>query len=163
MYFNKIVKDYKGRIMKVDINTMHAQNTDDIMAMLPEQIIQFVELIGLPATLHLVDRFGGVSLEIPHSTNGKNGAWLVRELGADIAQVLIAHYQGDKVYINNCDALRIYLRNHALVSAILARMETGIGQHRAIQETAPEFGITERRAYGILKQMTAGKAQLNLF
>lgn len=149
--------------MKVDINTMHAQNTDDILAMLPIQILQFVELIGLSDTLKLVDRFGGLSLEIPHSIDSKNGQWLVRELGADVAYVLISHHRGEKVYINNCDALRVYLRNHALVGAILAKMETGTAQHRAVQETAPEFGITERRAYDILKEMTDKKEQLNLF
>lgn len=147
--------------MKVDIHTM--THTDTVTDMLPEQIKELVCLIGLTATLTLVDKFGGLSFEVPHSADTKNGKWLVRELGADVAQVLIDHYHGDKVYINNCDALRVYLRNRALVGAILACMETGTSQHRAIQETAPVFGITERRAYDILKEMTEGKAQLNLF
>ena len=99
---------------------------------------------------------------MPHSTNTKNGKWLVRELGADIAQVLIDHYHGDKLYINNCDALRVYLRNRSLVGAILVCMETGTSQHRAVQETAPVFGITERRAYDILKERTEGEAQPKL-
>lgn len=147
--------------MKVDIHTM--THTDTATDMLPEQIKELVCLIGLTATLTLVDKFGGLSFEMPHSTNTKNGKWLVRELGADIAQVLIDHYHGDKLYINNCDALRVYLRNRSLVGAILACMETGTSQHRAVQETAPVFGITERRAYDILKEMTSDKAQLNLF
>lgn len=148
-------------MMKVDIRTM--THTDTVTDMLPEQIKELVCLIGLTATLRLVDGFGGLSFEMPHSTNTKNGKWLVRELGADIANVLIDRHKGEKLYINNCDALRVYLRNRALVGAILACMETGTSQHRAVQETAPVFGITERRAYDILKEMTSGKAQLNLF
>ena len=150
--------------MKLDIYAMHLQQAqDNILHLLPTQILQFAQLIGLPAALRLVDKFGGVSLEIPCHIEGKNGAWLVRELGVDVAKVLIAQYQGDKVYINNGDALRIYLRNRALADAILARMETGVARHRAVQEVAPEFGITERRAYGILKQMTEGEKQFDLF
>lgn len=146
--------------MKVDIHKM--RDADDILSMLPEQIIELSDVIGLSATLTLVDKFGGLSFDIPHSTNTKNGGWLVRELGADIAQVLIDRHKGENLYINNCDALRVYLRNTALINAILARMETGTAQHRAIQETAPEFGITERRAYDILKQMTQTQSQLPL-
>lgn len=149
--------------MKVDIYKMQLQQTDKILDMLPEQIVELTQLIGFDNAMTLVDKFGGLSFEMPHSADTKNGKWLVRELGADVAQVLIDHYHGDKVYINNCDALRVYLRNRALVGAILACMETGTSQHRAIQETAPVFGITERRAYDILKEMTEGKAQLNLF
>ncbi|MDI4507267.1 hypothetical protein [Moraxella lacunata] len=147
--------------MKVDIHTMI--HTDTVTDMLPEQIKELVCLIGLTATMTLVDKFGGLSFGMPHSTNTKNGKWLVRELGADIANVLIDRHKGEKLYINNCDALRVYLRNRALVGAIIACMETGTSQHRAVQETAPVFGITERRAYDILKEMTNGKTQLNLF
>lgn len=150
--------------MKLDIYAMHSQNTEQILAMLPEQIVELSELIGLDNTLRLVDKFGGLSFEMPHSTNTKNGAWLVRELGSDIACVLIDRYKGETLYINNCDALRIYLRNVAFVNAVLGKMETGVAQYRAIQETAPAFGITERWAYDILKQMTTPKSsQLNLF
>lgn len=146
--------------MKLDINTIN--DTEKIMALLPPQIQEFVLVIGLSATLTLVNRFGGLSFEVPHGIDGKNGQWLVRELGFDVACAFVKQYQGSRVYINNCDALRGYLRNVALVDVILAKMETGIAQHRAIQETAPEFGISERRAYEILRQMTDSK-QPDLF
>lgn len=149
--------------MKVDIHAMQLQETDKILSMLPEQIVELIELIGFDNAMTLVNKFGGLSFEMPHSTNTANGQRLVRELGADVAQVLIDRYRGDSVYIGNCDALRVYLRNQALVGAILARMETGASQYQAIQETAPEFGITERRAYDILKEMTGEGLQLNLF
>ena len=149
--------------MKLDINTMHSQNTEKILAMLPPQIVELSELIGLENTMMLVDKFGGLSFEMPHNLGTKNGAWLMRELGADIARVLIDRYKGETLYINNCDALRVYLRNVAFVEAVFGKMETGVAQYRAIQETAPVFGITERRAYDILKQMTTPKSQLDLF
>lgn len=149
--------------MKIDIHKVQVQETDKILSMLPEQIVEMIELIGFDNAMILVNKFGGLSFEMPHSTNTTNGQRLVRELGADVAEVLIDRYRGDSIYISNCDALRVYLRNRALVGAILSRMETGVSQYQAIQEIAPALGITERRAYDILKEMTAGKAQLNLF
>lgn len=149
--------------MKLDIYAMQSQNTEKILAMLPPQIVELSELIGLENTMMLVDKFGGLSFEMPHNLDTKNGAWLMRELGADIARVLIDRYKGETLYINNCDALRVYLRNVAFVEAVLGKMETGVAQYRAVQETAPVFGITERRAYDILKQMATPKSQLDLF
>lgn len=147
-------------MMKVDIKTIQAK--DEILARLPEQIIELSELIGLDATLSMVEHLGGLSFDVPSTLDAKNGKWLSNIIGIDNAKKLIAYYGGDSLYVNNCDALRIHLRNAALVSAIFAKMETGTAQHRAIQETAPEFGITERRAYDILKQMTQTKSQLAL-
>lgn len=149
--------------MKVDIHAMQLQETDKILAMLPTQIVELIELIGFDNAMTLVNKFGGLSFEMPHSTDTKNGQRLVRELGADVAEVLIDRYRGDKLYINNCDALRVYLRNQAFVKSVLSVMEMGVSQYQAIQETAPIFGITERRAYDILKEMTATKSQMNLF
>lgn len=149
--------------MKVDIHAMQLQETDKILAMLPTQIVELIELIGFDNAMTLVKKFGGLSFEMPHSTNTANGQRLVRELGADVAELLIDHYRGDSIYISNCDALRVYLRNQALANAILARMETGVSQYQAIQEIAPAFGITERRVYDILREMTGEGSQLNLF
>lgn len=149
--------------MKIDIHKVQLQETDKILSMLPEQIVELIELIGFDNTMTLVNKFGGLSFEMPHSTNTTNGQRLVRELGADVAQVLIDRYRGDSIYINNCDALRVYLRNQALANAILSRMETGVSQYQAIQEIAPEFGITERRVYDILREMTGEGSQLSLF
>ncbi len=149
--------------MKLNVQSMNEQNIYDVIALLPAQIAELSEIIGLSATLALVDKFGGLSFEMPYQLDSKNGQWLVRELGEVIAQKLINHCKGERLYINNCDALRVYLRNQAIACAVLAKMETGLSRHRAIQETAPEFGITERRAYVILGQMTKVKPQLNLF
>lgn len=149
--------------MKLNVQSMNEQNIDDVIALLPAQIAELSEIIGLSATLALVDKFGGLSFEMPYQLASKNGQWLVRELGEVIAQKLINHCQGERLYINNCDALRVYLRNLAIADTVLAKMETGLSRHRAIQETAPCFGITERRAYVILGQMAKTKPQLNLF
>lgn len=147
-------------MMKVDIQTIQAK--DEILARLPEQIIELSEIIGLNATLNMVEHLGGLSFDVPSTLDTKNGKWLSSIIGIDNAKKLIAYYGGDSLYVNNCDALRIHLRNAALVSAIFAKMETGTSRHRAVQETAPEFGITERRAYDILKQMTQSQSQLPL-
>lgn len=149
--------------MKVDIHAMQLQETDTILAMLPTQIVELIELIGFDNTMTLVKKFGGLSFEMPHSTATMNGQRLVCELGADVAEILIERYRGDSIYISNCDALRVYLRNQALANAILERLETGMSQYQAIQEIAPAFGITERRVYDILKEMSGEGSQLNLF
>lgn len=147
-------------MMKVDIQTIQAK--DEILARLPEQIIELSEIIGLNATLNMVEHLGGLSFDVPSSLDTKNGKWLSGIIGTDNAERLINYYGGDRLYVNNCDALRVHLRNVALVNAIFAKMETGTARHRAVQETAPEFGITDRRAYDILKQMTTAKSQLAL-
>lgn len=61
-------------MMKVDIQTIQAK--DEILARLPEQIIELSELIGLPATLAMVEHLGGLSFDVPSTLDTKNGKWL---------------------------------------------------------------------------------------
>lgn len=149
--------------MRIDTHTLRQQATERIVSMLPDQIKEFGELIGFEAALLLVEHLGGLSFEMPQSLDSKNGKWLVAILGKSAAQKLIDVYGGDSTYINNCDALHRELRNLALCDAIYARMETGVSHYRAVQETAPQFGLTERRVYDILKQMNSPVMQLGLF
>lgn len=120
-----------------------------LLDLLPSQVVEMADLIGFGAAMAVVDRFGGVALDVPHDLAGDNGQRLVLALGEDVARALVAAYRGDKVYVNNCYELRLFLRNRDLVDAILVQMESGMSRYRAVCEVAPVFGITARRASAI--------------
>lgn len=146
---------------KADVQKMAELGYYQLMRYLPEALVQMTGLIGIENTLKIVDKLGGLSYAVPRTFDSDSAKKLINIVGTKAAEVLIAAYGGDTVYISTCQSLRRVLRNQAVVEAILSRMETGLSQHQAIQEIAPAFGITERLTYLILKQ--ADNKQLDLF
>lgn len=131
--------------------TLATAHLDD----LPASARDLAGLIGLPATLRLVEKWGGVMrLYVPRDIAADHE--LARVLGLDAARALSARYDGDYLpSVPRCaDALR-QARNRALLRR---RAE---GASPAI--LALEFGITERQIWNILASArAAGPQQVRL-
>lgn len=108
---------------------------------LPESLRDVVELIGLTATLNLVENFGGhIALSVPREIEPDHPIAIA--IGITAARKLSAHYGGDR------------LRNIPLCVAGLRRIRDAEIRRRAGGETAValarEFSMTERHVWRIL-------------
>lgn len=115
---------------------------------LPGSLREIAELIGLPATLRLVEHYGGViALYIPREIEPDHH--LARALGVTAARKLASHYGTDS------------LRNIPRCVRGLRRLrDTEIRACRAAGESPPalalKFGLTERQIWTILAEGREG-------
>lgn len=134
--------------MKLNTLQVMQAHRERIYGLLPTSAQRICDVIGLDATLCLIDKFGGTELYIPYSITQSHA--LVQVVGLDNADLLVRTFGGYRMYISLCENLRLVLRNQAIFNAVLQKMELGERQSRAICATACEFGITERTVYNII-------------
>lgn len=111
---------------------------------LPTSLHDIVELIGLAATLQLVERYGGITaLYIPRDIDAEHQIALA--LGLTAARRLAQTFGGDCIRnIPRCaDGLR-RMRNREI------KMRRGEGVSAA--RLALSFGLTERQIWSILSE-----------
>lgn len=100
----------------------------------------WVQLIGVNATLAIVEKHGGTLLNIP--MKAEENADLVALIGADKAAVLGRHYGKERPLVPKAlDALRA-----ARDQAIRSQRE-----HKSMRQLAREYGLGERR----IRQITS--------
>lgn len=116
--------------------------------LLPERIKALAEVIGLVATIKLVEVRGGIRMTVP-KLRPKAGHWLYEHLSDDELDKLIGYYGGETIEIDRCaSALRRVFENKiiqehrtGLSNSVLARKygytERGIRKLRARVETRP--------------------------
>lgn len=87
---------------------------------LPDTALDLANLIGLPATLALVEEFGGNELRVPMGRSGKSAAPFQRisnAIGEEATITLSKLYGGDTLYIPSCARTRRVLRDMEIVRA----------------------------------------------
>lgn len=102
---------------------------------------QLVDLIGLPATMAIVDAHGGTLLNIPRQAD--QNATLVGLIGAEKAAILGRELGPDRLLIPKAGAALLALRNRQ----ILAQMQT-----RSVRQVARDFKLGERQVWYIKSQ-----------
>ncbi len=108
----------------IPLNTQH----------LPDSIQEMAELIGLPATLKIVEERGGIRLSIPTKVNDKS--WLTQLIGREAMMLLVKHYKGEELDIPRCTAAV----KAAQDAHIYQQIQAGVPQSKL----AREYGYTER-------------------
>lgn len=109
---------------------------------LPESLRDVVELIGLAATLKLVEHYGGlIALYVPRELEPDHH--LARAIGISAARKLASRYGGDQV------------RSIPMCVGGLRRLRDAEIRRRVAEGEAPatlvrEFGVTERHIWRIL-------------
>ena len=127
--------------------TLATAHLDD----LPASARDLAGLIGLPATLRLVEKWGGtMRLYVPRNIGPDHE--LARVLGLEAARALSSRYDGDYLpSVPRCaDALRA-----ARDRALLRRRAEGASP----AALALEFGLTERHVWRILSAVRAAGPQ----
>lgn len=148
--------------MKTSIERMR-EHKDELYELMPPSAQTLVDVLGMNAALSLIERFGGLDYHVPKSLHADSAKRLAEVIGVSATKAFIHHYGGERVYINRCDSLRVYLRNQAFFSAMLAKMEAGMSQTAAIHELAPVFNFSERHAYNIIKECSEKRYESSLF
>lgn len=110
---------------------------------LPASVRELAGVVGLPAVLRLVERWGGVTrLYVPQTLD--EGHDLAQLLGLTPARALAREYGGDYVTVPRCAAALRLARDRAL----LRRRAEGVAPRRL----ALVFNLTERHVWRILRQ-----------
>lgn len=115
-----------------------AMNVD--IAQLPQTIAEISEIVGIDATLRLVEAWGGVRLYVPRQMPEDH--LLVSTLGREEAELLAEHYGGETILISRCLAAVRAVRN----TRIQKDRENGV----SIALLALRHSLTERQVYSIL-------------
>lgn len=121
--------------------------------LLPRVLQEFVRLIGLPATMLLVEKFGGLRIYIPlHPTPEHHFAQLI---GFDNLQRLSAEYGRE-------DHFELPKAERALVELRNAKMRAEHAS-KSIRQLAGEYGLTERHVTRIIGDDSSNDDQAELF
>jgi hypothetical protein len=124
------------------------------VADLPGTLRELAALIGLPATLTLIRHYGGVRLYIPKTL--EPGHILVRLLGPEAAQRLVAHYlPGENFDVPRGQSLVRALRDRAIAAAAARGASSA--------DLARGFGMTHRHVRRILHRADPVDMQPGLF
>lgn len=118
---------------------------------LPASLREVIEIIGLPATLKLVENWGGlIALYIPRNINTDHP--LARQLGLEAAFKLTERWGGD--YLRNIPKATAALRA-ARNREIIARRAAG----ESAAKLALEYGVTERQIWNVQSNFVEDRQQ----
>lgn len=126
------------------------------LAHLPRSARDLVELIGLPATLRLVEAYGGKTLDIAKGKRERGRAQhqeIAERIGALAAKKLAGRYGGAPFRVPSCKRAVLAARD----AALQARFDelTGAGgtsARRAVPRLVDEFGIGDSAVWRALKR-----------
>lgn len=99
--------------------------------LLPESILELIDVVGLQAALAIVEERGGVRLFVPKIY--KPDHWLCKLIGTDPAAKLIAYYGGEEIEISRCAAALNAVKEHQIANSDASN-----------SELARQYGYTER-------------------
>ncbi|MBF0273459.1 MAG: hypothetical protein HQL98_15530 [Magnetococcales bacterium] len=131
---------------------------------IPDSLQELVRVVGAEGALRLVAGFGGLTLALP--TRLKPDGDLVRLLGWETAEALVAWGGGDRIYIPRAERALRCLRDQEIRRRVDAR--------EPVADLARQYRLSERRIWAILKMPdpihakntlpnTATPRQLSLF
>lgn len=121
---------------------------------LPASLREMVDVIGLQATLQLVEHKGGIRLYVPFEMKPEH--WLARLLGFETAAKLAKYYGGQDPFDIPRALGAVIAARHRLIRDKYAKGKTQA-------ELAREFNLTERRVRDIVNEVQADDPQAPLF
>ena len=125
------------------------------ISLLPAAVQAIARLIGLPATLKLVEDFGGLTLYLPvgaREAGRQMLADLARRIGPEAARILARHYAVTPLYVPNCKPVLLRARDAALLKDRQQLAREGLTERRIVQCLALRYHITERHVWTIFKK-----------
>lgn len=108
--------------------------------LLPPSLREIREVIGVAATLRMVEGCGGIRVFIPKRPRPEHR--LQRILGEEAFRLLSARYGGETLSVPRADRIVRRLRNLTIAAAY----DTGM----PVRELARRHQLTERQVYAIL-------------
>jgi len=102
---------------------------------LPELAADMVARMGLPDTLQIIERLGGLTVRIAVPDTPADQpprAALARVLGGDLERALHRHYAGEILYIPRCTQRLAQQRNSAIHGKTEALLRQGQSMRRIV-------------------------------
>lgn len=116
--------------------------------LLPPLLQDFVRLIGLQATMALVERSGGLRLYIPTPDRVSDAHHLAQVVGLDNLRKLADVYGGE-------DHFQLPKAERALLAVRNARIAADYSTHKTARQLAAEYRLTERQVTRIVSDLGA--------
>lgn len=144
-------------------------NFEDVKSLLPDSVVVIAGLIGFDATAKLIERLGGRSFPIGKamSLRGERRLNLLKDvLGEEKTNIISNHFGGASLYIPRCDKAFREWRNWQFLAEIDRLKASGISTVEAIETCCSDFGLTDRKAWEVLKRLRSerhGRQQGSLF
>lgn len=131
------------------------------LAHLPRTARDLVDLIGLVATLRLIEAAAGQVLTIPKGKREK-GKVLLENLAAivgdEAAAKIVARYGGEYLTIPSCKRAGYAVRDAELQARFDALLKEGLGARAIANQLAAEFRIDVSTVWRISKRAAADTA-----
>lgn len=112
--------------------------------LLPQSLQDIADVIGIAATLKLVERYGGRRLCVPRRLDP--GHELISVLGQRAATALVSTYALERISVPSAGRTLVAERDKEI------RARKG---RQTVSGLAEEFGLTERQVYRILAEEEA--------
>jgi len=109
---------------------------------LPPSLIEIKDVIGIVATLRLVEVYGGTLIVLPRKY--RDDHHLVRIIGHKAASELIVHYSGDRLYVPKNDNATRLIRDIEIAN----KYDAGY----SVPKLAREYNLSERQIWNIFKR-----------
>lgn len=141
-------------------------NLDEVKGLLPAQLLDIIEAIGLPATQRLVEQLGGTTWPVAKGTRRlgiiRHSA-LAEVIGEDAAAIVAREWGGVPLYIPRCETALRHLRDLDINSQFEQGVREGISANTLVNELARAYKLSDRRIWRILKQPFDASAKGDLF
>jgi len=130
---------------------------DQVKSLLPRQVLDIAEAIGIPATQRLVDELGGTTWPV---AKGKRRLGIIRHealvnvVGLEAAEIMAKRWANVQLYIPRCDAALRSLRDHEINTQFEQGVREGISANTLVAELARSNKLSDRRIWEILKTPT---------
>lgn len=105
---------------------------------LPQLLQDFERLIGLQATLALVQVYGGLRIYIPTPARARPDHPIAKIIGHDNLLALANMYEAEAHFL-------LPKATHALLALRNARITTAYATVKTVRDLAIEYGLTERQ------------------
>lgn len=127
---------------------------EQMQSLLPDSIAEVAEVLGMPATLMLVEKLGGTSLHVPQGANRRGLKRLnqvAAQIGQDNANKLAEFCCGEPLYIPRCDVALRRIRDLTICDKFEQGVRAGKTANEVVVQLALEYRLTDRWIWKILK------------
>lgn len=138
-------------------------NLDQVKGVLPRQVLDIAEAIGLPATQLLVERLGGTTWPV---AKGVRRLGIIRHealvgvIGVEAAEIMAKRWANVQLYIPRCDAALRAVRDFEINAIYVQGVRDGISSNALVAELARSNQLSDRRIWEILKTPAGHQSDL---
>lgn len=128
---------------------------DQVRELLPRQLLEIADAIGLPAAQRLVDELGGTTWPVAKGVRRLGvirHAALIEVVGERAAGIMAERWANVPLYIPKCDVALRRLRDLEINRQFVQGVREGISANTLVAELARSYKLSDRRIWEILKQ-----------